>query len=327
MIRTNVLEVMLRNQHFPPGNLNTSNFYNSSQGMGEMTDAVEMWYPIPNKTNPVANFSAWCHATQIFQADLYVAEIEFYRRGSGLPNRQLGSLYWQLEDIWVAPTWASVEYDGRWKVLHYAAKDIYEHVIIAPYYNITTGNLSVWVTSDLWEPAKGTATFEWFDWSGKKLDINAPSSVNFEVGAINSTQVMHGLTNQLLKNYKEKNVVMRMQVEVQGQLPNTNKTLTFKHENWFHPTGLNKAALINPGLELSYSKTTKNFTITATKGVAAWVWLDYPAGAVLNFDSNAFWLAPNESRHVSYTVKSDTTNGAWVHGVTVQSLWNQTLST
>jgi len=50
----------------------------------------------------VANFSAWCHATQIFQADLYVYEIEFYRRGSGLPNRQLGSLYWQLEDQWVS---------------------------------------------------------------------------------------------------------------------------------------------------------------------------------------------------------------------------------
>jgi hypothetical protein len=28
----------------------------------------------------------------------------FYRRGSGLPERQLGSLYWQLEDIWQAPS-------------------------------------------------------------------------------------------------------------------------------------------------------------------------------------------------------------------------------
>jgi len=76
---------------------------------------VELWYPIPNKTDSVANFSAWCHATQIFQADLYVSEIEFYRRGSGLPNRQLGSLYWQLEDIWVAPTWAG-KTERQWEV-------------------------------------------------------------------------------------------------------------------------------------------------------------------------------------------------------------------
>ena len=68
---------------------------------------------VPNKTDSVANFSAWCHTTQIFQADFYKSEIQFYRRGSGFPNRQLGSLYWQLEDIWQAPSWASIEYDGK----------------------------------------------------------------------------------------------------------------------------------------------------------------------------------------------------------------------
>ena len=95
-----------------------------------MTIAAERWYPVrnliahlcspqlmsppqvPNKTDSVANFSAWCHTTQIFQADFYKSEIQFYRRGSGFPNRQLGSLYWQLEDIWQAPSWASIEYDG-----------------------------------------------------------------------------------------------------------------------------------------------------------------------------------------------------------------------
>lgn len=68
---------------------------------------------VPNKIDSVANFSSWCHVTQIFQADFYKSEIQFYRRGSGFPNRQLGSLYWQLEDIWQAPTWAGIEYDGK----------------------------------------------------------------------------------------------------------------------------------------------------------------------------------------------------------------------
>ena len=81
--------VMLRDHHPPPGGLNTSNYANASIGQAQMTEGVELWYPIPNKTDPIANFSAWCHATQIFQADLYVSQIQFYRRGSGLPNRQL----------------------------------------------------------------------------------------------------------------------------------------------------------------------------------------------------------------------------------------------
>ena len=90
----------LRNRRYPPGGLNISNYANTSKGMGEMTIAAERWYPVPNKTDPLANFSTWCHTTQIFQADFYKSEIQAYRRGSGLPNRQLGSLYWQLEDIW-----------------------------------------------------------------------------------------------------------------------------------------------------------------------------------------------------------------------------------
>ncbi|KAK3670317.1 hypothetical protein LTR78_009771 [Recurvomyces mirabilis] len=319
--------VTLRDHHPPPGGLNASNFANASIGQAQMTEAVELWYPVPNKTDSVANFSAWCHATQIFQADLYTFEIEFYRRGSGLPERQLGSLYWQLEDIWVAPTWAGLEYDGRWKVLHYAAKDIYEHVIVAPYYNITTGNLSVWVTSDLWSPISGKATFAWYDWNGDKLDINMTASTNFKVGAINSTQVLQAFTTEALAGKDMTNAVLHMTVEAEGSLPNDNQTRTFKHENWLHPTALKNAQLVDPGLQLSYSNSTKNFTIEATSGVAAWVWLDYPAGAVVNFDSNAFWLLSNQTREVSYNVKSDTTNGGWIEGVTVQSLWNQTLST
>jgi beta-mannosidase len=84
--------VTLRDHHPPPGGLNTSNYANASIGQAQMTEGVELWYPIPNKTDPITNFSAWCHATQIFQADLYVSQIQFYRRGSGLPNRQLVSV-------------------------------------------------------------------------------------------------------------------------------------------------------------------------------------------------------------------------------------------
>lgn len=319
--------ILLRNRHYPPGGLNVTNYHNSSLGMGEMTRAAQEWYPTPNKSDSVANFSAWCHTTQIFQADLYRSEIMFYRRGSGFPNRQLGSLYWQLEDIWVGPTWAGIEYSGRWKVLHYITKDIYQPVIISPFYNQTTGDLEVYVTSDLWSSASGTATFDWYDWNGTPLNISTPSSADVNVGAINTTRVLQANTFQILNStgFNYSNVLLRLQTQVQGQLPNTNKTITFNHENWFHASPLSAAALVDPGLQLSYDSDTKNFTVKATSGVAAWVWLDYPEGAGVNFDSNGFWLLANQSREVGYTVKSDTTNGAWIDGVTVESLWNNTL--
>ncbi|KAI0014523.1 glycoside hydrolase family 2 protein [Xylariomycetidae sp. FL0641] len=318
--------ITLRDHHPPPGGLNTSNFANASIGQAQMTEAVQLWYPVPNKTDPIANFSAWCHLTQIFQADLYVSQIAHYRRGSGLPERQLGSLYWQLEDQWVAPSWAGIEYDGRWKVLHYKAKDIYEHVIIAPYYNMSTGNLSVWVTSDLWEPVSGTATFTWYDWSGNQLSVNTSQSVDFTVGAINSTRVLQTFTSDSLADYELTDVVMRMEVEAQGPLPNAKPlaNTTFHHSNWFHPTALRDAQLVDPGLALTYDDSSEKYSVTATDGVAAWVWLDYGEGAVVSFDSNAFWLAAGETREVGYTVRSEgnETDNSWRDGVSVGSLYS-----
>ena len=89
---------------------------------------------------------------------------------------------------------------------------------------------------------------------------------------------------------------------------------------------LSKAQLVDPGLKLSYSNTTGNFTVETTSGVAAWVWIDYPAGAVVNFDSNGFWLLPGRARDVGVNVKSDGTAGKWVEGVSVGSLWDNTLA-
>lgn len=167
---------------------------------------------------------------------------------------------------------------------------------------------------------------KWYDWDGKDLGINANSSVDFQVGALNSTKVLQTFTTDILADHDPNNAILKMSIETQGRKPNSNVTQTFKAENWFTPTGLNNATLVDPGLELSYSDETKNFTVMATQGVAAWVWLDYPAGAVLQFDDNGFWLLPNEKREVGYTVMSDTTDGKWTQGVTVQSIWNQTLA-
>ena len=319
--------ITLRNHHYPAGGLFTDNYRNASMGMAEMTIAVQRWYPAPNKTEPLANFSAWCHSTQIFQADYYKSQIQFYRRGSAMPERNLGSLYWQLEDQWQAPTWAGIEYDGRWKVLHYVAKNAYRPVIVAPFFDLDTLELEVWVISDLWDQISATVRLEWVDWKGQRVNVSAPTfeEVEAEVGALNGTRVWKGNMGSLLEGRDTNDVLLRMEVSAKGALPNSRESQTFSHTNWYHAAPLSRAKLVDPGLDLSYSSLTSRFKVKATKAVAAWVWLDYPAGAVLNFEENAFWLLPGEEKEVGYTVKNDSTGGKWRDGVVVRSLWDNTV--
>ncbi|KAJ5215966.1 uncharacterized protein N7498_002373 [Penicillium cinerascens] len=319
--------VMLRNHHYPAGGTETRNFKNSSMGMAEMTIAVERYYPIPNKDDSVANFSAWCHATQLFQADMYKSEIQFYRRGSGMPERQLGSLYWQLEDIWQAPTWAGIEYDGRWKVLHYVARDIYQPIIVSPFWNYTTGDLSVYVTSDLWDTASGSVDLAWVDLSGKPLPGNAgtPQTQHFTVGGLNTTEIYSAKISDL-SLHDRKNAVLVLSLSAQGSLPNSEcgSLTTFTHRSQVATEFPNRLALVDPEVQVTHDEKTGTFTVEAKKGVSLYTWLDYPSGVVGYFDDNAFTLLPGEKKTVNFTVQKDETDGKWAKGVTIQSLWDQT---
>jgi beta-mannosidase len=37
----------------------------------------------------------------------------------------MGSLYWQLNDVWPVSSWASVDYYGQYKASHYKIRDSY----------------------------------------------------------------------------------------------------------------------------------------------------------------------------------------------------------
>lgn len=43
----------------------------------------------------------------------------------------MGTLYWQLNDIWPVASWASIDYYGRYKALHYAEKRMFAPYMIS----------------------------------------------------------------------------------------------------------------------------------------------------------------------------------------------------
>ena len=43
----------------------------------------------------------------------------------------MGTIYWQLKDCWPVASWASIDYYGRWKALHYMAKRFFAPVMLS----------------------------------------------------------------------------------------------------------------------------------------------------------------------------------------------------
>lgn len=85
---------------------------------GKILDYLSQTYLYPK------DFDSLLYASQLLQAEAIRYGVEHFRRHRG---RCMGAVVWQLNDIWPVASWASIDYYGRWKALHYA-----EHRMFAP---------------------------------------------------------------------------------------------------------------------------------------------------------------------------------------------------
>lgn len=74
------------------------------------------------------SLEALVYASQQLQAQAIRYGVEHWRRNRGAC---MGAIYWQLNDIWPVASWASIDYFGRWKALHYYAKRFFAPVMIS----------------------------------------------------------------------------------------------------------------------------------------------------------------------------------------------------
>ena len=73
------------------------------------------------------NFSDLLYLSQLLQADAVRCGVEHWRSHRG---RCMGAIYWQLNDCWPVASWSSIDYYGRWKALHYAARRFFAPVML-----------------------------------------------------------------------------------------------------------------------------------------------------------------------------------------------------
>lgn len=74
------------------------------------------------------NFDMLLYTSQLLQADAIRYGVEHFRRFRG---QCMGAVVWQLNDIWPVASWASIDYFGRYKALHYAEKRMFNPIMIS----------------------------------------------------------------------------------------------------------------------------------------------------------------------------------------------------
>ncbi len=74
------------------------------------------------------SFPVLLYASQLLQAEAIRYGVEHFRRNRGCC---MGAIYWQLNDCWPVASWASIDYFGRWKALHYYAKRFFAPLLLS----------------------------------------------------------------------------------------------------------------------------------------------------------------------------------------------------
>jgi beta-mannosidase len=234
--------------------------------IGQMTDTFRM----------PGNFPSLVYLSMVLQAEGIRYGVEHWRRNK---DRVSGTLIWQLNDCWPVASWASLDYFGRWKALHYAAKRFYAPVLLSIE---DKGNLmNVYVTSDLTEAWGGTVLWSLMTLDGKVLKSGSQAVILAPLASVKVCSERFELSPE-----EQREVVFVAELE------NSGKRLALNLAT-FAPNKHLK--LVEPGIHAEVSKVKGELTIQLTAhSLARFVELKI-AGKDLVFSDNYFDIPAGET--------------------------------
>ncbi|CAK9808196.1 MANBA [Anthophora plagiata] len=296
-----------------------SNFMKHRQhlplGMIYLKTLISKNLRLPETQNGVQTLENYIYLSQVNQAVSVKIQTEFYRQSMSELNEigegmTMGALYWQLNDVWQAPSWSSIDFNGRWKMLHYYAVEFFAPVIVT--YYVKEMDLSICIVSDKLYPITDiTLEVNLYTWNSMK-PVQSYSHHNITVEA----NVVTKIHDDLLKT----SWILNSTTHSECQSNDTTKsncitTLTLKDKtgisiaprNYIYPSnGLKNITLpianvsvkVNdhhlPGQNFNNSNIELELT---TNNIALFVWLE--AGNICgHFSENGFHLFENKKRVV-----------------------------
>jgi beta-mannosidase len=241
---------------------------------------MERDYKIPD------DFEDYVYTSQLLQAEGIRTALEAHRRA--MPHC-MGTLYWQLNDCWPVTSWASLDYYGNWKALHYFAKDAFAETLISPV--IEDDELKVYVIFDKTEGAPATLALKLIDFEGNILwNLNDEITIK----GLASEVAFSISLSKLLKNHNPSNVVFVAEI-LSGNEQICRNLLYFEK--------VKDLQLPKVEPELSIEKVGEGYKLTITsENLIKNLYLEMP-GLKGRFDKNFFDVLPGESVVVFYQTK------------------------
>uniref|UniRef100_A0A0A1WJB6 beta-mannosidase n=2 Tax=Zeugodacus cucurbitae TaxID=28588 RepID=A0A0A1WJB6_ZEUCU len=95
----------------------------SIYGMTPMLQLIERHIPF-RASNWEHDINDLVYFSQLTQAMAAKTGTDVFRSQS-VNYRTMGAIYWHLNDVWVAPTWSSIDYYGNYKLLYYWSKEFF----------------------------------------------------------------------------------------------------------------------------------------------------------------------------------------------------------
>ncbi len=110
-----------------------------SRGFSLMEKYMNSWYPNVSSED----VKLYAEMTQVVQAEGIAMGIEAQRRA--MP-RCMGTLFWQLNDVWPSFSWSCIDYKGTPKLLYHMLKTVYAPQLISSVFD--DRKLQMWWISD-----------------------------------------------------------------------------------------------------------------------------------------------------------------------------------
>ncbi|MCB0034514.1 MAG: glycoside hydrolase family 2 protein [Anaerolineales bacterium] len=259
--------------------------HHQRSGIGNQTIIHYMleWFRLPTSYEN----SLWL--SQILQGMAMKYAVENWRRS--MP-RGMGTLYWQLNDCWPAPSWASLDFYGRWKALHYMAKRFFAPVIVSGVEHVNNGTVQIHVTSDELTGRTGEVVWQLFTAAGDVVDSGR---ITAEVKPLANHHLTTLNIKSHLQTHNRRNLILSLALEVDGETLSQDLVLFARPKH---------LALSQPEVDVQIVETAAGkYEITVSSPQPAlWMWFELPDHDV-RWSEQFFHLLPGQT----ITVTAETT--------------------